>query len=177
MLKFWAINWDQLRFHVRPSCVNARWRANMVIDGGVEHAQWDRVENKGSVVVYAGGALVLLWFSSTIVSAVNAVPLVLPSSTCSGCGPCFDFHCASYCNSIPSRALQLSKLGMLMWNYIKFPVMEASPAGHVYAHWEDRHQGPPYMSSIFMSCSCPSCWSWLDLDTQLGLCTGTYFSR
>ena len=38
--------------------------------------QWDRVENKSSVVVYAGGALVLLWFSSTIVSAVNAVPLV-----------------------------------------------------------------------------------------------------
>jgi len=39
--------------------------------------KWDRVENKSSVVVYAGGALVLLWFSSTIVSAVNAVP-VLP---------------------------------------------------------------------------------------------------
>ncbi|CAK0784513.1 hypothetical protein CVIRNUC_007717 [Coccomyxa viridis] len=38
--------------------------------------KWDRVENKGSVVVYAGGALVLLWFSSTIVSAVNAVPLL-----------------------------------------------------------------------------------------------------
>ena len=38
--------------------------------------QWDRVENKSSVVIYAGGALVLLWFSSTIVSAVNAVPLV-----------------------------------------------------------------------------------------------------
>lgn len=38
--------------------------------------------------MYAGGALVLLWFSSTIVSAVNAVPLVSDSNiyqrTCVG---------------------------------------------------------------------------------------------
>ena len=38
--------------------------------------QWDGVENKTSVAVYAGGAVVLLWLSSTIVSAVNAVPVV-----------------------------------------------------------------------------------------------------
>lgn len=38
--------------------------------------QWDRVENKTSVAVYAGGAVVALWLSSTIVGAVNAVPLV-----------------------------------------------------------------------------------------------------
>lgn len=38
--------------------------------------QWDRVENKTAVAVYGVGAVVLLWFSSTIVSAVNSVPLV-----------------------------------------------------------------------------------------------------
>ena len=38
--------------------------------------QWDGVENKSSVAIYAGGAVVLLWLSSTIVSAVNGVPLV-----------------------------------------------------------------------------------------------------
>ena len=38
--------------------------------------QWDKVENKTSVAVYAGGAVVALWLSSTIVGAVNAVPLV-----------------------------------------------------------------------------------------------------
>ena len=38
--------------------------------------QWDGVENKSQVLAYAGGALVLLWLSSTIVSAVNTLPLV-----------------------------------------------------------------------------------------------------
>ncbi|KAL3159929.1 hypothetical protein ABBQ38_010323 [Trebouxia sp. C0009 RCD-2024] len=38
--------------------------------------RWDRVENKTAVAVYGVGAVVLLWFSSTIVSAVNSVPLV-----------------------------------------------------------------------------------------------------
>jgi hypothetical protein len=38
--------------------------------------KWDRVENKTTVAVYAGGAVVALWLSSTIVGAVNAVPLV-----------------------------------------------------------------------------------------------------
>ena len=38
--------------------------------------QWDGVENKTSVVVYGAGAVVLLWLASTVVSAVNAVPLV-----------------------------------------------------------------------------------------------------
>ena len=34
------------------------------------------MENKTAVAVYGVGAVVLLWFSSTIVSAVNSVPLV-----------------------------------------------------------------------------------------------------
>ena len=43
--------------------------------------QWDGVENKTSVLVYAGGAVVLLWLSSTIVGAVNAVPVVRVTSS------------------------------------------------------------------------------------------------
>lgn len=41
--------------------------------------QWDKVENKTTVAIYAGGSVVALWLSSTIVGAVNAVPLVCRS--------------------------------------------------------------------------------------------------
>ena len=50
------------------------------IDGSIGW-QWDGVENKTSVAIYGVGAVVLLWLSSTIVSAVNSVPLV--SARCS----------------------------------------------------------------------------------------------
>lgn len=39
-------------------------------------AQWDKVDNKTTVALYGGGALVALWLSSTIVGAINSVPLV-----------------------------------------------------------------------------------------------------
>ena len=39
-------------------------------------AQWDSIEDKTSVVVYGGGALTLLWLSSTLVGAINNVPVV-----------------------------------------------------------------------------------------------------
>lgn len=38
--------------------------------------QWDAVDNKGAVAAYTAGAVVALWLSSTIVNAINAVPLV-----------------------------------------------------------------------------------------------------
>merc|ERR550514_860708 len=37
--------------------------------------KWAKVENKTSVAAYGGGAVVLLWFSSTIIGAVNNIPL------------------------------------------------------------------------------------------------------
>ncbi|KAF8775903.1 hypothetical protein HU200_004037 [Digitaria exilis] len=39
-------------------------------------AKWDAVENKGTVLTYAGGAVVALWLTSVIVGAVNSVPLL-----------------------------------------------------------------------------------------------------
>ncbi|OAE33285.1 hypothetical protein AXG93_1200s1470 [Marchantia polymorpha subsp. ruderalis] len=39
-------------------------------------AKWDAIENKSAVAVYGGGALVALWLSSTIVGAINSVPLL-----------------------------------------------------------------------------------------------------
>ncbi|RCV08223.1 hypothetical protein SEVIR_1G314700v4 [Setaria viridis] len=39
-------------------------------------AKWDAVENKSTVVTYAGGAVVALWLTSVIVGAVNSVPLL-----------------------------------------------------------------------------------------------------
>ncbi|GBG68861.1 hypothetical protein CBR_g3554 [Chara braunii] len=38
--------------------------------------KWDAVENKQGVALYGGGALVALWLSSTIVSALNSLPLL-----------------------------------------------------------------------------------------------------
>ncbi|GFR53079.1 hypothetical protein Agub_g15787 [Astrephomene gubernaculifera] len=38
--------------------------------------KWDAVENKGAVAAYAAGAVVALWLSSTVVNAINAVPLL-----------------------------------------------------------------------------------------------------
>lgn len=54
-------------------------------------AQWDGVENKTAVVIYGAGALTLLWFSSTIVGAVNNIPLVRHFVTCEEIeeGPCW----------------------------------------------------------------------------------------
>ncbi|KAH9547526.1 hypothetical protein CY35_11G038000 [Sphagnum magellanicum] len=39
-------------------------------------AKWDGVENKTTVGVYAGGAIVALWLSSTIVGAINSLALL-----------------------------------------------------------------------------------------------------
>jgi hypothetical protein len=39
-------------------------------------AQWDKVENKTTVVAYGVGGIVLIWFSSTLVTALNSIPLV-----------------------------------------------------------------------------------------------------
>ncbi|CAJ2631361.1 unnamed protein product [Trifolium pratense] len=39
-------------------------------------AKWDAVENKSTVLVYGGGALVAVWLSSILVGAINSVPLL-----------------------------------------------------------------------------------------------------
>lgn len=38
--------------------------------------KWDKVENKTSVVVYGAGGVVVLWLASTIVGALNSIPLL-----------------------------------------------------------------------------------------------------
>ncbi|KAK6918272.1 Cyanobacterial aminoacyl-tRNA synthetase, CAAD domain [Dillenia turbinata] len=38
--------------------------------------KWDAVENKTTVILYGGGAIVAVWFSSVIVGAINSVPLL-----------------------------------------------------------------------------------------------------
>jgi len=39
-------------------------------------AKWDAVENKTTVITYAGGAILALWLTSVIVGAINSVPLL-----------------------------------------------------------------------------------------------------
>lgn len=38
--------------------------------------QWDKVENKTGVIVYASAAVVALWLSNTVIGALNNVPLL-----------------------------------------------------------------------------------------------------
>eukprot|EP01026_Neomeris_dumetosa_P006837 TRINITY_DN1213_c0_g1_i3.p2 TRINITY_DN1213_c0_g1~~TRINITY_DN1213_c0_g1_i3.p2 ORF type:complete len:148 (-),score=19.24 TRINITY_DN1213_c0_g1_i3:208-651(-) len=38
--------------------------------------KWEAVENKSNVAVYGAGAIAALWVASTLVGAVNAVPLL-----------------------------------------------------------------------------------------------------
>ncbi|KAI3701325.1 hypothetical protein L2E82_45979 [Cichorium intybus] len=38
--------------------------------------KWDALENKSTVIVYGGGAVVAIWISSILVGAVNSVPLL-----------------------------------------------------------------------------------------------------
>ncbi|XP_022770526.1 protein CURVATURE THYLAKOID 1A, chloroplastic-like [Durio zibethinus] len=38
--------------------------------------KWDKVENKSTVILYGGGAIVAVWLSSILVGAINSVPLL-----------------------------------------------------------------------------------------------------
>jgi hypothetical protein len=38
--------------------------------------EWDAMENKPSLLLYAGGAIFVVWLSSSVVRAVGSVPLV-----------------------------------------------------------------------------------------------------
>ncbi|KAK4742739.1 hypothetical protein SAY87_000740 [Trapa incisa] len=38
--------------------------------------KWDAVENKSTIILYGGGAIVAVWLSSVVVGAVNSVPLL-----------------------------------------------------------------------------------------------------
>ncbi|KAH7864621.1 hypothetical protein Vadar_031839 [Vaccinium darrowii] len=38
--------------------------------------KWDAVENKSTVILYGGGAVVAVWLSSIVVGAINSVPLL-----------------------------------------------------------------------------------------------------
>ncbi|KAL3829717.1 hypothetical protein ACJIZ3_018519 [Penstemon smallii] len=38
--------------------------------------KWDGVENKSTVLLYGGGAIVAVWLASTVVGAINSVPLL-----------------------------------------------------------------------------------------------------
>merc|ERR1712216_278089 len=42
----------------------------------VRAEKWDDTENKGQVITYVAGATVALWLSSTVVGAINAIPLL-----------------------------------------------------------------------------------------------------
>ncbi|CAI9785962.1 unnamed protein product [Fraxinus pennsylvanica] len=38
--------------------------------------KWDAVQNKSTVLLYGGGAIVAVWLASTVVGAINSVPLL-----------------------------------------------------------------------------------------------------
>ncbi|XP_008800761.2 protein CURVATURE THYLAKOID 1A, chloroplastic-like [Phoenix dactylifera] len=38
--------------------------------------KWDAIENKSTIFLYGGGAIVAVWLSSIVVGAINSVPLL-----------------------------------------------------------------------------------------------------
>merc|ERR1712216_191847 len=38
--------------------------------------QWDKVDNKGNALLIGGGGIFALWLASTVVGAINSVPLL-----------------------------------------------------------------------------------------------------
>ncbi|XP_078432781.1 CURVATURE THYLAKOID 1A-like protein [Wolffia australiana] len=38
--------------------------------------KWDAIDNKSTVLLYGGGALVAVWLSSIVIGAINSVPLL-----------------------------------------------------------------------------------------------------
>lgn len=38
--------------------------------------KWDAVENKSTVIIYGGGAIVGVWLASVVIGAINSVPLL-----------------------------------------------------------------------------------------------------
>ncbi|KAK3403957.1 hypothetical protein EUGRSUZ_K00314 [Eucalyptus grandis] len=38
--------------------------------------KWDAIEDKSTVFLYGGGAIVAVWLSSIVVEAINSVPLL-----------------------------------------------------------------------------------------------------
>lgn len=39
--------------------------------------QWDAIENKSSLLLYGGGAVLAVWISLVLVRALDSVPLVI----------------------------------------------------------------------------------------------------
>lgn len=60
----------------RPAAGAASAGVNVACTRAASRPQWDKVENKTSVIVYGAGGIVLLWLAATIVGALNNIPLV-----------------------------------------------------------------------------------------------------
>ncbi|CAN6221710.1 unnamed protein product [Urochloa humidicola] len=76
---------QQLRLQVadapRPSLLRVKAASEDTSASGDEliedlKAKWDAVEDKPTVLLYGGGAVVALWLTSVVVGAINAVPLL-----------------------------------------------------------------------------------------------------
>ncbi|PWA53715.1 hypothetical protein CTI12_AA330020 [Artemisia annua] len=61
-------------FQIKASEGTSPVDANELFDDLKE--KWDALENKPTVIVYGGGAVVAIWLFSIFISAVNSVPLL-----------------------------------------------------------------------------------------------------
>ncbi|EXB52719.1 hypothetical protein L484_022496 [Morus notabilis] len=71
--------------------------------------KWDAVENKSTVLVYGGGAIVAVWLSAIIVGAINSVPLAT----------FFSYH------QLP-KILELVGLGYTGWFVYRYLLFKSS---------------------------------------------------
>ncbi|XP_073145653.1 protein CURVATURE THYLAKOID 1A, chloroplastic-like [Henckelia pumila] len=77
-----ATAFKQLKVFRRPSrfMVKASSSEESTVDAGELFTdlkeKWDALDNKSTVLLYGGGAIVGVWLASIVVSAVNSVPLL-----------------------------------------------------------------------------------------------------
>ncbi|CAL9102551.1 unnamed protein product [Musa textilis] len=78
-----SLSSSQPRDHCRFSSLRARATSSSEESSGSGDElladlkeKWDSIENKSTVLLYGGGAIVAVWLSSVVVGAINSVPLL-----------------------------------------------------------------------------------------------------
>lgn len=117
--------------------------------------QWDGLENKSTVFIYGGGAIVAVWLSSIVVGAINSVPLVTSTLSCTS-------------NLFVNISLQFIEASGLHTSRIFCLYRLSKPC---LVKWADRQYTFLKLLSSLRS------WNLLDLDILDGLFTDICCSR
>lgn len=146
--------------------------------------QWDKIEDKSSVAVYGVGAVTVLWLSSSLVTAINGLPVVrLPTCTCCTLQrtlplqlPAACLQCAGTCQLCSCARGSTCHDNMLVALHLTLPGAAHSFVYECVSLYANSSQHAT-ASALLWLCSCRSSWSWWALRIPRGSCTVTSSSR